>query len=261
MPRRKRQNAKLPRRETKIAETAPAAGASLRQMAEQLDALYQKNAQRGTHVDIIYSTIRDAIRGRLIRSGTHLTELDLAAVLHISRTPIREALQRLESEYLLEKSPRRGFVVPTLRLNDIVEIFEIRESLLGLAARCAAQRASPAEIALMAESIERMEHAKDAQDSGGLSQTSAQFHRAIEQASRNHRLQKLIRLNSGAMPLYEFSDPDRFAPVVTEHRAIYNAIAAHDADRAERLAQEHSRNALQAQTHAHDLSEDGISDS
>jgi DNA-binding GntR family transcriptional regulator len=235
-------------------------GADLREMAHKLRAIYEQNAHRGTNVDVVYSTIRDAIRGRFIRSGTHLTELDLAAALHISRTPIREALQRLESEYLLEKTPRRGFAVPTLQLNDVVEIFEIREVLLGLATRCAAQRASPAEIALMAETIERMEHAKNANDPGGLAQASAAFHRAIEQAARNRRLQKLIRLNSGAMPLYEFADPDRFAPVVTEHRAIYEAIAAHDANRAERLAQEHSRSAFQAQTRAHELDGDDTSE-
>jgi DNA-binding GntR family transcriptional regulator len=233
---------------------------SLHQVADQLHALYQKNAQRGTNVDVIYSTIRDAIRGRVISPGTHLTELALSAVLHISRTPIREALQRLENEYLLEKSPRRGFAIPTLRLDDIVEIFEIREVLLGLAARSAAQRANPAEIAVMAETITRMEHAKATEDSGGLSQASAQFHRAIEQSAKNRRLQKLIRLNSGAMPLYEFADPDRFAPAIAEHRAIYDAIAAHDANLAERLAQEHSRNALQALTRSHDLNVDGLED-
>lgn len=229
-------------------------------MAEKLQELYTQNAHRGTSVDIVYATIRDAIRGGFVSSGTHLTELDLAAALHISRTPIREALQRLASEYLLEKSPRRGFVVPTLQLNDIVEIFEIREALLGLAAHCAAQRASSTEITLMAEAISRMEQAKAAQDSGGLSQASAQFHRAIEQAAKNRRLQKLIRLNSGAMPLYEFADPDRFVPAINEHRAIYDAIAAHDADRAERLAQEHSRSALQALTRSHDLDGDGLAD-
>jgi DNA-binding GntR family transcriptional regulator len=220
----------------------------LRQISDPLRALYQRNAERGTNVDVIYATIRDAIRNRLIPSGTHLTELDLAAALSISRTPVREALQRLEGEFLLEKSARRGFIVPTLHLDDIVEIFEIREVLLGLAARSAAQRANSAEIAVLAQLLKRMEQAREAKDSGGLSQASAQFHRAIEQAAKNHRLQRLIRLNSGALPLYEFADPARFAPAVAEHRAIFNAIAAHDHALAERLAQEHSRNALQAQT-------------
>lgn len=222
----------------------------LGEIAGKLHDLYQKNSHRGTSVEVIYATLREAIRSSLIRAGTHLTELELAAALKISRTPIREALQRLEMEYLLEKSPRRGFVVPILKMDDIVEIFEIREVLLGLAAQCAAQRAGPAEIAMMSEAIARMERANAANDAGGLSQASAQFHRAIEQASKNRRLQKLIRLNSGAMPLYEFADPDRFAPAIAEHRGIFQAIVAHDTDLAARLAQEHSRNALEAQLHA-----------
>lgn len=260
MSRRASKTVKTRQRKAKSADSFANEDSSLRQFADPLRTLYQKNSHRGTNVDVIYATIRDAIRSRVVSPGTHLTELALSAVLEISRTPIREALQRLENEYLLEKSPRRGFVIPTLRLDDMVEIFEIREVLLGLAARNAAQRANPAEIAVMAETVTRMKQAQAHQDSGGLSQASAQFHRAIEQAAKNRRLQKLIRLNSGAMPLYEFADADRFVPAIAEHRAIFEAIAAHDAKRAERLAQEHSRNALQALTRSHDLDGDGLAD-
>ncbi len=250
MPRRMQKDSK-PRRVNKSnREGLAAPGSGLAQVADQLLGLYRKNSYRGTNVDIVYWTIREAIRNGLVISGTHLTELDLETVLHISRTPIREALQRLEMEFLLQKSPRRGFVIPVLSLNEIVEIYEIREVLLGLVARCAAQHASATEISLMEQSIARMERARDAGDAEGLSQASAQFHRAIELASKNRRLQNLIRLNSGAMPLYEFTDPERFAPAIAEHRAIYEAIAAHDAPRAEQLAQEHSRNALKAHTRA-----------
>jgi DNA-binding GntR family transcriptional regulator len=251
---------KPPRRKEKTADARAIQPSGLHAIASHLHSLYIKNIQRGSTVDIVYATIREAIRSRLINPGTHLTELDLAAALHTSRTPVREALQRLENEYLLVKSPHRGFVIPTLHLNDIVEMFEIREVLLGLAARCAAQRANPSEIAMMEETLERMERAKDAGDSGGLSQSSAQFHRAIEQAAKNRRLQKLIRLNSGAMPLYEFADPDRFAPSVAEHRGLFNAIAAHDADLSERLAQEHSRNALHALSRSNHINKDELTD-
>jgi DNA-binding GntR family transcriptional regulator len=249
MPRRIQKDNKTSRN-SKLNSLVRPQRTGLGQVADKLLGLYRKNSHRGTSVDIVYWTIRQAIRSGLVISGAHLTELDLANVLRISRTPIREALQRLEMEYLLQKSPRRGFVVPVLALNDIVEIFEVREVLLGLAARCAAQHASSTEIVLMEQSIVSMERARDTGDVEGLSQASAQFHRTIELASKNRRLQNLIRLNSGALPLYEFTDPERFAPVIAEHRAIFDAIAAHDANLAERLAQEHSRNALQAQTRA-----------
>ncbi len=258
MPRSKK--SEQPEAKVRAAARRPAPGGGLGKIAGKLHDLYQKNAHRGTNVDVIYATIREAIRNSVICSGTHLTELELAAALKVSRTPVREALQRLETEYLLEKSPRRGFVVPVLTLNDIVEIFEIREVLLGLAARCAAQRAGPAEIAMMAQAVERMERAYKTRDAGGLSQASAQFHRAMEQAAKNRRLQNLIRLNSGPMPLYEFADPDRFAPSVAEHRGIFDAIAAHDPGLAERLAHEHSRKALHSQTRAAQSVGDGLLD-
>ncbi len=258
MPSTRQNKSRLASRATTKNQAPKAPETGPREVADKLYDLYQKNAHRGTSVDVIYATIREAIRSRLIRSGAHLTELDLSAALRISRTPVREALQKLETEYLLEKSARRGFVVPTLGLNDVVEIFEIREVLLGLAARCAAQRAGPAEIAMMAEAIARMDRANETGDAGGLSQASAQFHRAIEQASKNRRLQNLIRLNSGPMPLYEFADPDRFAAAIAEHRAIFDAIAAHDASLAERLAHEHSGSALKAQTRAVQKMGDGL---
>jgi DNA-binding GntR family transcriptional regulator len=213
----------------------------------KLRELYLKHAHQEISGDAVYWTIREAMRTSIVRPGTHLTELELAAALPVSRTPIREALRRLETEHLLEKSSRRGLVVPMLTLNDLADIFEVREVLFGLAARCAAQRAGPNEIVFMSESIARMEHAREAGDIGELTQASADFHRAVESASKNRRLGALIRLNSASSSLFEFAIPERIDAAVTEHRAVFEAIAAHDPARAEHSAQEHSRNAFRAQ--------------
>jgi DNA-binding GntR family transcriptional regulator len=219
----------------------------LRAANTQLRELYLKHAQQNTSGDAIYWTIREAVRTGLVRPGTHLTELGLAAALHISRTPIREALHRLATEHLLEKSSRRGLAVPVLSLDDLADIFEVRQVLFGLAARCAAQRASPTEIVFLSECIARMERARDTDDIGGLTQASADFHRAVESASKNRKLSVLTRLNSASVRLFEFAVPERVGEAVSEHRAIFEAIAAHDAVLAERLAQEHSQNAFRAQ--------------
>jgi len=222
-----------------------------------LGALRQKHAHRGAMADVAYWTLREAMRAGVIRPGEQLVELDLAAALAMSRTPIREALRRLEVERLVENAPRRGLVVPTITLDDLIEIFEIREVLEGLAARRAAQRMGAAELAAVGGTIARMEQALASGDLIQLGEASTQFHRLIRTGSRYSRLPTLLSLMFDAhrsVSVHEFA-PDRAAAAVAEHRAIYEAIAAHDQDAAERLAREHSRNALRAQILAHELVE------
>lgn len=224
---------------------------------EQLRELRARHARHGATADIAYWTIRDAIRTGVIQAGERLVELDLAAALDMSRTPVREALRQLEVERLVEASPRRGFVVPTMTIDDLVEIFEIREVLEGLAARRAAQRMGPAEIAALRETLERMEQARDNDDATALAEASRQFHRLLRSGSRHARLPHLLSLLFDAhrsISLHELA-PDRVDGAISEHHAICDAIAAHDAALAEQLAREHSRNALRAQLLAHRLTE------
>ncbi len=224
-----------------------------------LRELREKHEHRGGTVDAAYWAIRDALRTGVITPGDRLIELDLAAALGMSRTPIREALRRLEVERLIENGPRRGFVVPTATIEDLVEIFEIREVLEGLAARRAAQRMGPAEVAALAEAVGRMEQALDADDLTGLSEASARFHRLLRSGSKHGRLPALIALlgdsyrSLGALELA----PERVDAAVAEHRAIVAAISGHDGEAAERLTREHARHALQAQILAHQYGDEG----
>lgn len=217
----------------------------------QLRELRDRNAKRGATTDVAYWTIRDAIRSEVIQPGDRLIELDLAGALDMSRTPVREALRRLAVERLVEKAPSRGFVVPTIREEDLIEIYELREVLEGLAARRAAHRFGPAETALLAEAVERSERARDAGDIPALWERSNYFHRLLR-GSVQGRVAQLLALLLDAhrsLRLHEFG-PERIADAVAEHRAIYEAIAARSPDDAERLAREHSRNALRAQLRA-----------
>lgn len=225
----------------------------------RLRELRVKHARHGATADIAYWTIRDAIRSGVIQPGDRLIELELAAALDMSRTPVRDALRQLESERLVEKGPSRGFVVPTMTIDDIVEIYEIREVLEGLAARRAAMRMGPAEIDALQETIERAERARDAGDLTVLWQASNAFHRLLRGGARNARLPRLLALMLDAhrsLRLHEFA-PERVDTAVAEHRAIYEAIANREGDRAEQLAREHSRHALRAQLLAHHLAGDG----
>jgi DNA-binding GntR family transcriptional regulator len=136
-------------------------------------------------------TIREAIRTNIISSGYRLIELQLADRLDISRTPVREALQRLDSEGLLQKEPRRGFVVPTITREDLIQIYEISEVLFGLAARLSAERVTQTEIDVMLDVIKRMEIAVDSDDIPDLTEFSHLFHTMILSGTKNpfsHRL-------------------------------------------------------------------------
>ena len=215
-----------------------------------------KHERRGGAADVAYWAIRDAIRTGVIGPGDRLIELDLAAALEMSRTPVREALRRLEVERLVENAPRRGYAVPTLTLDDLVEVFEIREVLEGLAARRAAQRMGPAEIDALRATVERMERAAEADDLTALSEASTRFHRLLRSGSRHARLPALIGLLGDAyqsLGAHELA-PERVLPAVAEHRAILDAIAGHDPDAAERATREHARHALRAQILARHLS-------
>ena len=231
---------------------------ALEERRASLMELRERRAHQGAAAEIAYWTIRDAIRLGVIRPGERLVEVELAAALDMSRTPVREALRRLEAERLVENVPRRGLVVPTITIDDLIEIYEIRGVLEGLAARRAAQRMGPAEIDALRETVERMERALAANDLAALGEASTQFHRLVRSGSRHARLPELISLlfdSHRSVGLHEFSPAERAVAAVQEHRAIYEAIAARDEEAAERLAREHSQNALRAQIIAHHLSE------
>ena len=219
--------------------------------------LKTKHAGRGGTVEVAYWTIRDAIRSGVIRPGDRLIELDLAAALEMSRTPIREALRRLESDRLVDNAPRRGLVVPTATLDDLIEIFEIREVLEGLAARRAAQRMGEAELEALRETVKRMERAMAADDLGTLATASQQFHRLLRSGAKYARLPSMIALlgdSTRSLDAHQLA-PERVGGAVAEHRAIYEAIVARDQETAERVTRQHSRNALRAQILAHQLAE------
>jgi DNA-binding GntR family transcriptional regulator len=212
-----------------------------------------KHARRGSMMDVAYYTLREAMRDGVLEPGEALTEVDLAKLLDMSRTPVREALRRLEVERLVENAPRRGLVVPTMTLDHLIEVFEIRSVLEGLAARRCAQRMGPNEIAAMAACLEQMEQAIAGTDDDLLNQASSQFHRLMRTGSGMTRLREMVVLmmdSSRSIGLHEFAQ-GRAAQAVVEHRAIYDAIAGGDAEGAETAARAHSLNALRAQILAH----------
>ena len=198
-------------------------------------------ASRGLWVS---EALRDDIQEGRYAPGDRVTELEVAERLGVSRTPVREALRRLESEGLLVSLPWRGVVVAELDRAQVLELYAMREVLEGTAARFAAQHADAAEIDLMHDLLEREAAAGD--DDALTARINRDLHEAIYTAARNRYLLSTLNALRNALALLKgttFSVPGRPAEGLGEHRAIIHAIAARDGEGAEAAARRHIDNA------------------
>ncbi len=187
----------------------------------------------------------DIIQGT-IRPNERLIAADLAAALNISRTPIREALQLLESEDLVV-AVKRGYVVREHSRADIQEIYEVRAALEGMAARLVAEQKGLAAV----KTIEAVGAHKDqlgtTKDRSKVVDLNNAFHSAIFVACGNQRLERINRSNSQHFFNYRiaelYTNEEQLASI-REHARIVKAIRAHDGDAAETAAREHVLNGL-----------------
>lgn len=193
-----------------------------------------------------YQSILDAIRQGIYRPGERLREEEIANRLGVSRTPVREALGRLLEKGLIEASSGRGLSVSTLNMQQLFELYAMRQELEGLVARFAAQHATPIEI----ENFERLnkEFAK-AKDPRAAADLNRLLHARFYDACHNRylraavdELQETIIL----LPTTTFVLPDRVEAAFAEHALIIDAIKRRDAETAQRVAIDHITNALNA---------------
>lgn len=186
------------------------------------------------------------LEGRL-PPGTTLLESEVANLLAMSRTPIREALIKLEEERLVKVTPRRGFTVLNQSIDDLAEIYEVFSTLEVRAARLAAlNEISPARFDRLDGLMEQMERATAKRDIEHWSHLDDVFHSDIVEMCGNSRLKATLR------SYWDEQYRARMAimllrPLPTqsdiEHRQIVAAIRAHDADRAEALHRQHRERA------------------
>lgn len=195
--------------------------------------------------ELAYVRVVQAIRDGTLKPNTRLREVELAEQLGISRTPVREAIRRLESEGLLIHLPRQGAVVRELSYREVIELYEMREVLEGTAARLAARHASEAEIAELETLNERMLAA--ASDPAAIAQANEAFHDVMYRAANNRFTIATLEALSNAMALLggtALKVAGRARTAYEEHKAIVAGIAAHDGEAAERAARAHIRAAL-----------------
>lgn len=187
----------------------------------------------------VYERIREAILSGRFAAGQLLGENALAAEFGTSRTPVREALHRLEIEQLVERASR-GVRVRASSPEEILDIYEVRITLEGAAAKGAAQRATELDLVRLRAAQEAMRAVGD--DPAERARTNRAFHEALWQASHSPTLDDLLRRLHAHLiryPTTTLAHGTRWDEVLEQHDAMLAAIQARDADGARRLAEEH----------------------
>jgi DNA-binding GntR family transcriptional regulator len=198
------------------------------------------NAQLGRGHEA-YARVREAIRDGTLPPGVRLTETDLAARFGVSRTPIRQAIAKLEAEGLLTHEPRRGLSVTRPDHGQMVELYVMREILEGAAARLAAQHASETEIGAMEELVAG-EPAIFA-DAPKLATVNQRLHGLLYLAAHNRYLLRSLEQLSATMALLPslLTIGGRAEQAHEEHLVLLAALRARDGEAAEDAAKLHSR--------------------
>ena len=196
--------------------------------------------------ELVFESLREAIISGQLRPGERLMEIQLAEEMGVSRTPVREAIRKLELEGLVVMIPRKGAYVAGLSLKDIVDVFEIRGALEGLAAELAAERITDNELEELERYLVKIADDIEKGDLDKVVATDTEFHSILYQASRNQRLSQIIsnrREHIQRFRTTSLSYPGRMKTALEEHRKIVEAISARDCELAFKLAQEHIENA------------------
>lgn len=175
-----------------------------------------------------YGLILEAIDVGVYKPGDRLVESELAERFGVSRTPIREALQRLETQALLVRDGR-SLIVASLDHNELAELYVVRAELEALAARLAARHATEEEVKVLGQMVESDRARVD--DPGALSRANRRFHRQIHLASHNRFLIQQLDLVHRSMALLattSLAAEGRGKTALAEHQAIVDAMAARD---------------------------------
>lgn len=194
--------------------------------------------------DAAYNSLRRAILDGGLSPGSQLSVPDLARRMEISRSPVREAVQRLIADGLATAIPRRGAVVSEIDPGGLDDLFEVRAILEGLAAGRAATRADTASLDRLQALLADHEAVVSAGDVAAQVELDVQYHRAIRKLAANPELNTIldrieVRSHLALNTLWERPASSRLS--VDEHRAIFRAIAAGHAERARLAAEEHVR--------------------
>lgn len=192
--------------------------------------------------DVVFETLKNAIRTGILKPGQRLMEIHLAEQLGVSRTPVREAIRKLELEGYVIMMPRRGTYVANLSIRDINEVFEIRTALDSLASGLAAERISDDELEELQRLLVQIGKYIELNDMNKIVEVDTKFHDLLYKASRNNRLVSIIsnlREQLTSFRTKSMSYPGRLSETLEEHRRIVDTIAQGNVQAAEKASQKH----------------------
>lgn len=195
--------------------------------------------------EVVCESIRDAIRKGILKPGERIMEIQLAEELGVSRTPVREAIRKLELEGYVVMMPRRGTYVANMSIRDISEIFEIRTALESLSNGLAAERITPEELEHLQRLLVMISSYIETKDMDKIVETDIEFHDLLYHAARNSRLVGIISNLRDQLTRFRtlsMSYPGRLEATLDEHRTIVEAIAQGDGRAAKKAAEKHMEN-------------------
>lgn len=199
--------------------------------------------------DVVFNTLRQAILVGELKPGERLMELHLADRLGVSRTPVREAIRRLELEGLVTMIPRRGAEVAQITEKSMSDVLEVRRTLDALCAELACDRITEEDLMRLRKACDHFEQCVGTKDSKKIAQADVALHDIIVQATGNQRLIQMVHNLSEQMYRYRFEyikDSSQHETLVKEHRIIYESIVKKDKDTAAAAAKLHIDNQKKA---------------
>lgn len=199
--------------------------------------------------DVVYEYLRTAIINDLIKPGERLVEKDYAEKFNISRTPVREALRKLEIEGLVENIPRKGDIVKGIDLKDMLEIFAIRQALEPLIVKTAIENLTQDDIVNLQEIVDKMDASAHNNDTETLLDAFQAFNDILIIASKMPRLSAILSQLKDYLSRFRtmsLSNNTRRIQAINEHKEILQAIMKGDNEQAEQLVATHLASARQS---------------
>ncbi|MBQ5801086.1 MAG: GntR family transcriptional regulator [Clostridia bacterium] len=195
--------------------------------------------------DKVFAKLESDILEGKYKKGDVLTEIGLSNTFEVSRTPIREAIRRLEQENLVTETGK-GITILGISKKDLSDIYDIRMRIEGLACHWAAKNITQADLDELGEILDLQEFYSSKQKTNNLKNTDSSFHDVIYRACDSAPLMDILAPLHKKIQMQRKSSLEnakRAHEAVKEHREIYNALLAHDADLAEKLMIKHLSNA------------------